>query len=205
MLEINYYDNNDNNYNLSNIVVNNFIKYIEKINNYNTDIGLAIFSSANLIRFNTIFKGLTFEEIKSTIHKYRMDIIINNFINNNKYVNNNDVINYYLNNIKDNYSCNYNPISFNKFVRDFNKEDIYDDDDGYYEELAIHYRSKLPTIEQLKKCYYRYNNNLNDVDIDNDYYSEDNNSEYIYSDIDSDYEESEVNEDYDEYYSDNEY
>lgn len=189
-----------NKYNINDTIINSFNDYINKINNDDIEIGLSVFTSSNLIRFNTINKGLAFNEIKNYILKYRMNIIIEYFMDAFKAVNKEELIKYYLDNIKDNYSCVYEPPSFDQFIKNI------DDDDGFNEELAIRYRCMFPTIEQLNQYYYRFSRNDNNTDCENceDYMTECNYSNHEYSD--SFYEDYEDYEDYnEEIWTDDEY
>lgn len=212
MFIINYiYINNI--YNLNDDVIIDFNNYINKINNDEIDVGLSIFTSSKLINYNTGLNKLSFDDIKSNIIKYRMYLIIDYFIS---YIylnelNRNELIKYYNDNINDTYSCIYEPPSFSKKIKEYEKylnDDNNEDDDGFLEELAIRYRRMFPTIEQIKQTYNKYNNiQFDEINseynyTEEDYISENNESIYDYSDLDYDNEEYENQE---EYYTDEEY
>jgi hypothetical protein len=129
------------------------------------------------------------------IKKYRKDIIIDYYISTYKIDNKDELNNYYLTNIKDNYNTNYNPSrSYEYCCNDFIIDNINDDVKDHY--------------DFINKKFEYYGNksmtNKNTIEDNIDYAFDDGDTISIVSSYDDYYEEYDEYDDYEEYYDENE-
>lgn len=181
-----------------------FNELIKDINNknelYEYVNGLTLYMLCKKVPYNTILNK-------------RMNVIIDYFIySNNKLKDNKDIyINYFKNNIID----NFKNISISEYAK-IHREYILtqeEDDDKYSvdSDVLLHYRSKFPTQEMLKEYYQNlykrqsYYHDDNDYDIKSDNLDNNSECESIISYDNENYDD-ELEDDFNnEYYTDDEY